>query len=176
VLCGSALIYSSISKRNAAWQKQKREAIKSAAILDKKSIMHGSDYIQLTEKGKVWRKTKGISDSDLAWCLSLLKHDPLVKKPGDEVMRQTLVLMFMRGIKDFTPTQRNMIYDFSRPLLSGDGGVLGNDYLMGMNFVRWTLDTRAISLLLPLTAHSNPKVKKAALDTIQDLREASSPK
>lgn len=171
IILGASLFFSHMAKRNKVAREERKMLMATATNMDKRAVMRKEDFVKLSEAGRTWRRTKSVTDADLDWCLTLLKHDPNPDKPNNKVLAQSMLLLYMMNIKNYTPSQKGVIYRFCGELLKGDGGTLGGDYIIAMNLAKSTQDTRVIPLLLPLAEHSDPKIKQDALNTIQTLQE-----
>lgn len=131
-------------------------------------VLPTADVIHIFEIQSRVAKSETISDDDLNWLVNKLKANDLSGERKE--LARVRILEPIKAIKNFTPTQKNEIYEAVLPMLGNDAAFADPlDKTQASTIMRLIDDKRAIPYLTPLLTNSDEQVRlhaQHALDVI----------
>ncbi len=130
------------------------------------NLMPSGDYTKLVAIKQNIAKNKSVSDSDLAWLVSLLHATS-----SDKGVVYAKVLLTFCSIPHLTEEQKNTILQATYPLLSAHEASDRYDFaqLYGIKVLETMKRKSSIPKLAPLLNHHNPQVVASAKQAIAEL-------
>ena len=107
-----------------------------------------------------------ITEEDLDWTLNLLKTPTESRNPYAPSIRRSRVIIVLKNVKNFSPSQKDRVYQAVSPLLASSDEL---DRIGAISVMRNIKDKRAVPALTHLLEDPDPKVRSFAQMTIKKI-------